>query len=89
MAAIYGVEERAMLMERWALPGGLPMETALKEEVGGMTGKTGIDLRLLPLSGNRRFDVGKDGCFLMPVLTGRGGVSTITVILNWTEGLRK
>jgi dipeptidyl aminopeptidase/acylaminoacyl peptidase len=40
------------------------------------------------LAGNG-FDVGKDGRFLIPVPVEQGGATPITVVLNWTAGLKK
>jgi hypothetical protein len=34
------------------------------------------------------FDVSKDGRFLLPTRTGQGSTSPITVIVNWTTGLK-
>jgi eukaryotic-like serine/threonine-protein kinase len=36
-----------------------------------------------------QFDVGKDGRFLMPVRVQQGATTPITVIVNWTAGLKK
>ena len=43
------------------------------------------------ISGNpwEQFDVSGDGHFLMPVAVQQGATDPITVIVNWTEGLKK
>lgn len=38
---------------------------------------------------NTRFDVGKDGRFLVPVQAEPGGVAPMNVVLNWTEMLQR
>jgi serine/threonine protein kinase len=40
-------------------------------------------------SANRHFDVSRDGRFLMPVPTGPGDTTPVTIVLNWTEQLKK
>jgi hypothetical protein len=40
-------------------------------------------------SGYSWFDVSKDGRFLMPIQTDPSGSAAITVVINWTAGLKK
>jgi len=35
------------------------------------------------------FDVGKDGRFLIPVQIGQAANAPMTVVVNWTAGLKK
>jgi hypothetical protein len=39
-------------------------------------------------NGVTRFDIGKDGRFLIPTQTESGGVPAMIVVLNWTAGLK-
>jgi Tol biopolymer transport system component len=45
-----------------------------------------FDVRLNAETG---FEVGKDGRFLIPVQTGQAANAPMTVVVNWTAGLRK
>jgi hypothetical protein len=40
-------------------------------------------------SGYSWFDVSEDGRFLMPIQTEPSGSAAITVVVNWTAGLKK
>ena len=40
-------------------------------------------------SGISRFDVSKDGLFLIPTEVNSGGGAAVNIIVNWTAGLRK
>ena len=43
----------------------------------------------LPQTGVRQFDISKEGRFLIPTAAVQGASAPITVVVNWTSGLRK
>jgi len=47
------------------------------------------DTKLAAISVNQRFEVSRDGRFLLPVLVEQEGSTPMTVVLNWPELLRR
>ena len=69
----------AVEMKRVALSGGARLEASVPRPL--------FETRIR--SGYSWFDVNKDGRFLMPIQTEPSRSAAITVVVNWTEGLKK
>jgi eukaryotic-like serine/threonine-protein kinase len=77
-----GADQKLMAVEvkSSAVNGGPRFEAAVRKPL--------FDTRL-PTSNNTWFDVGKDGRFLIPTPPEQTGNVAMTVVVNWTAGLKK
>ena len=59
------------------------------EVQGGFKFEPGVPKPLFDTASSSAFDVSKDGRFLLPRLIEQTGPVSITVVVNWTAGLKK